>query len=294
MTTPPAATSQPARTLAERALACIVWITVLGTAAVEVMLLTPMVPKAHVPLADMAQFYASGSLFQILWIWCLGSERAHRHNRRRTRFLRRLGSTVQVLFLTFLALGTWPTKGFVCTAEGSFFVVLAMTLWHARAATEALHPDDQKIVDQVIEEEERLLSARLQEEAKRIREARLNDALAQVRRYTMASPTPSVEPDPTPAIRWDVRKGQHAPVVYFIRNGNRIKIGTTTDLYQRIRRLALRADDVVLLLPGSREVERDMHRRFTSLRVGNTEWFRDAPPLSNFITGQTERLTEGE
>ena len=255
-----------------------------------------MVP-GHAHLADEIQFYVSGATFQWLWIWTLAMERTNRFNRRKVRVYRRIGLTVQALYLAFLLIGTWPAKHIAYAAEAAFFIAITTTFWHARSSTDKLHPDDQKIVDQVIEEEERLLAERLQEETARLRKARLDAALAHVRRYTTAETADSSDPEPSPAVKWDIRKGQHNPLVYFIRNGNRIKIGTTTDLYQRVRRLSLRTDNVTLLLAGGRDLERDMHRRFSSLRIGNTEWFRDAPPLSDYITAQLERLqttNEGE
>jgi len=75
----------------------------------------------------------------------------------------------------------------------------------------------------------------------------------------------------------------HAPVVYFLRNGNRIKIGTSQNLKRRIAALSLRLDDVVLVEHGHQEHERALHRRFDDLRVGDTEWFALAGALAEHL-----------
>lgn len=66
---------------------------------------------------------------------------------------------------------------------------------------------------------------------------------------------------------------RHAPVVYFIRNGTRVKIGTTQNLRGRITRLSLRTDDLVRVEHGGVNYERSIHELFADHRIGNTEWF---------------------
>jgi hypothetical protein len=66
---------------------------------------------------------------------------------------------------------------------------------------------------------------------------------------------------------------RHAPVVYFIRNGNRIKIGTTQNLRGRVSQLSLRVDDLARVEHGGVNYERAVHERFAAHRIGNTEWF---------------------
>lgn len=291
MTTHPRATSHPGRDRLDSVLAALVWALVLATAAIEATLLEPVIPRHGVNMADKIDFYVSALLFQALWIVCLLSERRHRHHRRRVRFLRRIGLIDQGCFLVLLGFGTWPSRHLYNIGAGAFFLALAMALWHARASSEALHPDDQKIVDQIAEEQDQLLAQHIRDEAARLREARLAEALAGIRRFPIEDPSPEQAPVQTPNVKWDIPKGRHTPVVYFIRNGNRFKIGTTTDLHQRVRRLSLRFDDVALVLPGGRDVERTMHRQFGSIRVGTSEWFRDAAPLSDFIATQVHQLT---
>lgn len=77
--------------------------------------------------------------------------------------------------------------------------------------------------------------------------------------------------------------GIHRPTVYFIANGNRVKIGYTTNLRSRIRTLALRESNILLLLDGGPELERALHDRFRDHRDHNTEWFDMAPDVVRFI-----------
>lgn len=76
---------------------------------------------------------------------------------------------------------------------------------------------------------------------------------------------------------------QHAPVVYFITNGSRVKIGTTQNLRKRVSTLCLRVDDIALVLHGGQDYERSLHERFAEHRAGDTEWFELAGDLAAFV-----------
>lgn len=75
----------------------------------------------------------------------------------------------------------------------------------------------------------------------------------------------------------------HEPVVYFIRNGSRIKIGWTTNLRQRLSSLSLPASAVELLVPGGPSEENALHGRFSAARIGRTEWFEATEAIEAFI-----------
>lgn len=115
-------------------------------------------------------------------------------------------------------------------------------------------------------------------------------------------PTPEAEPAalPTPDKRQPLREPagpvgeeiediddllsqHHAPVVYFLRNGTRVKIGTTRNLRPRIARLALRPDNVVRVEHGGQDYEQSLHARFDDYRVGNTEWFELRGELAAYL-----------
>jgi T5orf172 domain len=78
----------------------------------------------------------------------------------------------------------------------------------------------------------------------------------------------------------------HAPVVYFARVGEYIKIGTTTNLKSRMRSIYVPLEDVLALIPGGREVERVYHEKFAVSRVADDsrrELFRVDWRLRSFL-----------
>lgn len=79
-----------------------------------------------------------------------------------------------------------------------------------------------------------------------------------------------------------VRNEDPTSVVYFVRVGDRIKIGTTVNLKNRLRALTLSEKNVAATQPGSRHEEADLHWRFRHLRLEG-EWFRAAPELLEYI-----------
>lgn len=94
---------------------------------------------------------------------------------------------------------------------------------------------------------------------------------------------PEVGPTDSAIVREIPRCGRHDPVVYFLRNGERVKIGTSTNLASRMTSLSLRMTDVVLVLDGGRELEERLHRRFHAHRIGRTEWFNLAKEVWDFV-----------
>jgi hypothetical protein len=78
--------------------------------------------------------------------------------------------------------------------------------------------------------------------------------------------------------------------VYFIRSGKAIKIGFTTDLDQRVRRLQTASSAPLELLgtvAGTLEDEQNLHRRFANLQLRG-EWFRGHSSLMAYIREATE------
>lgn len=78
-------------------------------------------------------------------------------------------------------------------------------------------------------------------------------------------------------------RSSHEPVVYFIANGDRIKIGTTTGVRARVSSLALRKHHALLVLNGGYGLESALHQLFAAERLGNSEWFALSTRLSAFI-----------
>ena len=75
--------------------------------------------------------------------------------------------------------------------------------------------------------------------------------------------------------------GELAPpridVVYYLRLGDRLKIGTTANPRRRFGQL--RHDEVVAFERGDRVIEQRRHREFAELRLGSSEWFGFDEPL---------------
>jgi hypothetical protein len=88
--------------------------------------------------------------------------------------------------------------------------------------------------------------------------------------------------------------GHHSPVVYFLLNGDRVKIGTSTHLRPRIRRLALRVDNLALVLAGDARFEAELHERFASYRDGDTEWFEMSGDVAAFVEAGGQRSVAGD
>jgi hypothetical protein len=82
---------------------------------------------------------------------------------------------------------------------------------------------------------------------------------------------------PTPPTPLDTLR-QH--VVYYLRFGNLIKIGTTSSLYTRVREL--RPDEILAAEPGYRALEAQRHQQFARHRV-ERELFAPAPTLLDHI-----------
>jgi hypothetical protein len=79
------------------------------------------------------------------------------------------------------------------------------------------------------------------------------------------------------------------PLVYFISaEPDLIKIGCTTNLSSRLRSLRTAHPNelrILLAMPGSRDDEQELHRRFAEFRVGR-EWFRRSKPIDDYIASK--------
>lgn len=76
-------------------------------------------------------------------------------------------------------------------------------------------------------------------------------------------------------------------LVYYVRNGDLIKIGYTWNLWQRMNKIP---GMLLAAEPGSPEIESQRHEQFAALRVGrNAEWFQDGPDLMRHIHGLRKR-----
>jgi hypothetical protein len=90
---------------------------------------------------------------------------------------------------------------------------------------------------------------------------------------------------PIPRLRIaDVQKPIQSPVVYYIQFGDRVKIGTTANLPQRLA--ALPHDRVLATEPGGFELEQARHRQLRASRVdGQREWFHLTDQVRQHVAG---------
>ena len=86
--------------------------------------------------------------------------------------------------------------------------------------------------------------------------------------------------------------GIHGPVVYFLENGSRVKIGHSTNLRSRVKGLALQEKDVCLLLQGGLTLERALHSTFAKDRIDATEWFVKSEKIVEFIESKRSKLAD--
>lgn len=72
------------------------------------------------------------------------------------------------------------------------------------------------------------------------------------------------------------------PVVYYIRFGDRIKIGTTQNLSSRLA--SLPHDELLAVERGDRDLEQERHKQFGQYRITRRgEWFTLGPELLEHI-----------
>lgn len=84
---------------------------------------------------------------------------------------------------------------------------------------------------------------------------------------------------------------QEAGWVYYLLVGDRIKIGYTQDVKQRLRAYPPNSP-LLAVHPGTRETEQAMHERFAQYRQAGREWFRDAAELRDHIAVVVDQFGE--
>lgn len=86
-----------------------------------------------------------------------------------------------------------------------------------------------------------------------------------------------------------LKEDTREPLVYYVRVGDHVKIGTTIDLRGRLRAMYLDESAVLATEPGHYQLENQRHREFADERVhANRELFNPSPRLMAHI----ERLTK--
>jgi len=85
------------------------------------------------------------------------------------------------------------------------------------------------------------------------------------------------------------KQAKGTPLVYFIRLGAYMKIGTSVDVRSRIGSLSLADGNLLAVIPGSYDVEREMHQRFARLRSFK-EWFYFQDELKAYVAELQQQL----
>ena len=70
--------------------------------------------------------------------------------------------------------------------------------------------------------------------------------------------------------------------IYYLRVGDRVKIGFTTDLYQRMMQYPPNSE-LLALHPGTPALEKEMHQDFSRHLADGREWFHPNPELDAHI-----------
>ncbi|WP_030188130.1 GIY-YIG nuclease family protein [Streptomyces violaceorubidus] len=281
----------------DRALGTIAWASQLGVAVLYLAITAqpavwrPMLDNDPVPAISAWGFVIGMTL---IWMSSLHQEQVWFYNRRVRRNHRKTWAVghVSVLFFAALSASAHDERIGMWIILGMGTLISLMT-WSAWMRTKELPAEDQAVIDAIHDRETQEAAAAFDVSEKEHRRNRLNAIVTSLGYQLTDTLTPSTVQDEQADNRWQIPVRKHAPLVYFIRNGNRIKIGTTTDLKRRIRTLALRAENVALLLDGGKPLERKHHHQFADLRIGNTEWFAYEGALVDFIADQN-RLARKE
>lgn len=241
---------------------------------------------------DAVFFWLMSLGMAYLWTVSLWAESRNFYDRRQQRLYRKVGLVghLSVLLIAALASAQLPHRVAWWAVLGAVSFS-AFSTWACWMQTRFLPDEDQAVIDTIIHREAAQRAAVYDASERERRRARLAAIVENLGYRLTEAPAQASKSAEAPTIKWTIPAGKHAPIVYFIRNGNRIKIGTTTELKRRIRTLALRPENVALLVNGDQRVERGYHKQFAEHRIGNTEWFAYEGALTDYVHNETIRLS---
>ena len=87
---------------------------------------------------------------------------------------------------------------------------------------------------------------------------------------------------------------QREEVIYYVRDGEHIKIGWTTDLRRRLKRGFKPGGKLLASHPGTRADEARLHRQFAAYRTHGNEWYAPMPSLLHHIEMVKQKHGEPE
>lgn len=79
--------------------------------------------------------------------------------------------------------------------------------------------------------------------------------------------------------------------IYYLLVGDRIKIGFTLDVRQRLRAYPP-GTPLLAMHPGTKQLEKELHQQFAGARAAGREWFIDAPEIREHIKTVIEQFGE--
>lgn len=77
--------------------------------------------------------------------------------------------------------------------------------------------------------------------------------------------------------------------IYYLLVGDRVKIGFTTDLYQRMMQYPP-FSELLALHPGTPKLEKEMHAKFTRYLADGREWFHPNEELTTHLAEVNEKF----
>lgn len=283
-------------TVLDHTVRAIAWTTQVGVATAYLVIAVR--PSAWQPMLDKNPVgVVCTMVFTIgmtcIWALSLWQEQHRFYDRFTQRACRKIGliSHLSVLVIAAAAASESPNRIAIWIGL-PVLCFAAVATWASWMQTRLLPDEDQAVIDAIINRETAQRAAIHDASEREKRRARLTAIVESLGYAITDTPAQAVTPAEAPAIKWTIPGGKHAPLVYFIRNGNRMKIGTTTELKRRIRTLALRPENVALLVAGDQRREREYHKQFADLRVGRTEWFAYEGALADYIHHQLARKEE--
>jgi hypothetical protein len=105
--------------------------------------------------------------------------------------------------------------------------------------------------------------------------------LSMVERIKIINQRPDA-PNRAPVTTWDEPQTTRDGWIYYVRQGELIKIGYTSNLAKRLKSYA--PTGVLLAVhPGTRATEKEMHQKFAASLDQGREWFRPRPELMRHI-----------
>jgi hypothetical protein len=267
--------------------------------------------------------YLVAGVFDLAWITALTLEWLSRYDDARADAPRRAGWLSLAVSMALIALHGYQQGHLIAGLCGSLVAAVSKSMWHLvmKHSSTELDPDTRgwldkersKITAQLARADAQRGLLRTTSRTDRLRlalesgqgsDSRVSDpeqspwSIYRARILPDGSPVPTgLLPDGTPVPV--PREGPHPPVVYFLRDGHRMKIGATVNIPQRTSYMRYSPDDVMLTLAGGHAYERAVHDRFAAYRipvlhtpsnpdfygtnVPSTEWFEFTGELRDFV-----------